>query len=575
VTRVNGPEQSARKGCLTCSQEFGGELTVCPHDGTHLTPLGNADLLGTVLDGRYEIQEVLAGGGMGLVYRARHRLMNRTVAIKVLHKHMVTSPDALKRFQLEAQAVSSLAMPNILTIFDFGISQQGQPYMVMDYLAGVSLADVLEAEHRLSVARSLNIFIHVCEAIEHAHEKNVIHRDLKPSNIMLINSGEEKDFVKIVDFGIAKLLGQTEGDLAELTRTGEVFGSPLYMSPEQCRGKPVDCRTDIYSLGSVIYRTITGKRLFEGDQVLDLFFKQVSQEPAPFSVACPEIYIPEQLENAIFKALQKEPSMRFQSMAAFKAALQQCQKNPSGIIQIDKAAATAATSEISIPRSKSLLPADPSEQIRAEAERPYQINLWKAFVIVGCLLGSAALLAFSFVLGTHEAIDEAQQKNKNAAIETKQEGKSTMDHKNALISPTVQPLDRDEFKEPGANANLVRTIPFDTSNSKIKKIARSKHNPTVNRQPQAGEGALVTTEQDTAPPIAPAINRNRFNGSTTSAFNSEAGSQRSYAPGANNKSTSNKSTVWKEIVKGEEQTAHHDLIKIKKVLHFLKKSLDN
>ncbi|HEY9715956.1 MAG TPA: protein kinase, partial [Trichormus sp.] len=160
----------SKKACITCSQEFSGDDAVCPNDGTILTPLMHDRHLGTVLAGRYEILEVIGGGGMGLVYKARHTMMNRIVAIKMLHSHLTGSAEALGRFKLEAQAASCLSLPNILQIFDFGVSDEGQPYMVMDYLEGTSLADVLEAEGHLQVLRAVNIFVQACAGLAHAHQ---------------------------------------------------------------------------------------------------------------------------------------------------------------------------------------------------------------------------------------------------------------------------------------------------------------------------------------------------------------------------------------------------------------------
>lgn len=310
---------------MTCGREFDWETTVCPDDNTPLTALGEEDqLVGTTLADRYEILEVIGGGGMGLVYKARHKLMNRVVAIKMLHKHMISSKDTLKRFQLEAQAASCLSLPNILTVYDFGLTSEGQPYMVMDYLEGTSLADVLEAEHHVLPDRAVNIFIQACAGLAHAHQKGVLHRDIKPSNIMLVNFGDQADFVKIVDFGIAKLLNQGVG---ELTKTGEVYGSPSYMSPEQCRGKETDARSDIYSMGCVMYRTLSGRPLFSGDDIIELLFKQVSEPPAPFD---PDLNIPSELEAVIFKALAKDAGDRYQTMGEFKEALEKYVDKRSG-----------------------------------------------------------------------------------------------------------------------------------------------------------------------------------------------------------------------------------------------------
>jgi len=310
----------AKKACITCGLEFEPGFTICPDDGTPLTSLTDDALIGTVMADRYEILEVIGGGGMGLVYKARHKLMNRIVAIKMLHKHMISSADTLKRFQLEAQAASCLNLPNILTVYDFGLTNDGQPYMVMDYLEGISLADVIEEEDHIAVDRAVNIFIQACTGLAHAHQKGVLHRDIKPSNIMLVNFDDKPDFVKIVDFGIAKLLNQ--GNTGELTKTGEVYGSPSYMSPEQCRGKETDARSDIYALGCVMYRSLSGCPLFSGDDIIELLFKQVSEQPATFDVLCPEFEIPTELEDIVFKALAKSAVDRYQTMDQFKEALE-------------------------------------------------------------------------------------------------------------------------------------------------------------------------------------------------------------------------------------------------------------
>lgn len=321
---------AGKRACISCSSEFTGGEIVCPHDGTTLTPLAQDTMVGRTLADRYQILEIIGGGGMGQVYKARHVLMNRIVAIKVLHAHLVTNADALKRFQLEAQAASCLSLPNILTVYDFGLTPEGHPYMVMDFLEGTSLESVLDNEGRISVERALRVFSQVCAGLAHAHQKGVVHRDIKPSNIMLVNYGEEKDFVKIVDFGIAKLLNHHSdgpGGAANLTRTGEVFGSPNYMSPEQCRGQSLDIRSDIYSLGCVMYKALTGRTPIQGKDIIELLFKQVSETAKPFREVCPELELPAEIEFIVFKAIAKEPDERFQNMSEFKAALDACGGN--------------------------------------------------------------------------------------------------------------------------------------------------------------------------------------------------------------------------------------------------------
>lgn len=315
--------QVTKKACVSCGKEFAGDLTNCPDDGTVLTQLNQDNLVGSVLADRYEIIELLSEGGMGKVYKAKHLLMKRIVAIKMLHPNIVASATMLKRFQQEAQATSTLNHPNLLTVFDFGVTQNGLAYLVMDYLEGVSLDDEINKDGHLPLKRALKIFIQCCQGLAHAHQKGVVHRDIKPANIMLITYDDQPDFVKIVDFGIAKLLSSQEGESSHLTQTGDVFGSPVYMSPEQCRGKALDSRTDIYSLGCVVYKSITGCAPCSGEDLMSCMYRQVHDLPPGFSEACPELQLPESLEKIIFKALAKEPDERYQSMVEFKQALEE------------------------------------------------------------------------------------------------------------------------------------------------------------------------------------------------------------------------------------------------------------
>ncbi len=319
-SQQQGTEQE-NKACVLCGKEFPGTSEVCPDDGTLLTPIGKEPKIGDIFADKYEILGVLGDGGMGKVYKARHNLMKRVVALKMLLPHLVSSAAALKRFQQEAQAASALKHPHILTVHDFGISPKGMPYLVMDYLEGVSLSALLQDQGNLPQERCLNIFIQACSALSHAHKNGVVHRDLKPANLMLIDYDGTPDFVMIVDFGIAKLL-LSEG-AEQLTHTGEVFGSPLYMSPEQCRGKELDARSDIYSLGCVAYRTATGRPVFGGRDAMECMYKQVNDLPAPFSDVCPELGLSEKFEAAIFKAIAKDPAERYESMSDFRTALEE------------------------------------------------------------------------------------------------------------------------------------------------------------------------------------------------------------------------------------------------------------
>ncbi|HEY9867834.1 MAG TPA: serine/threonine-protein kinase [Candidatus Obscuribacterales bacterium] len=286
-------------------------------------------LVGEIFADRYEIISLIGTGGMSVVYKARHTLMKNFVAVKMLLPHMLLSPTNVKRFQQEAQAASALSHPNLITVHDLGVTPEGVPYIVMEYIEGCGLSDIIKKEGRLQPARCLDILIDVCDALSVAHEKGIIHRDLKPSNIMIAVSGDGREQVKIVDFGIAKLL-PTEGEEAQqLTQTGELFGSPLYMSPEQCLSRPLDARSDVYSLGCVMYEALTGSPPLAGGSIMETMYKHMHDLPPGLGTAVPEASLREQLEVVVFKAMAKEPEQRFQTMREFKAALERVRAGTS------------------------------------------------------------------------------------------------------------------------------------------------------------------------------------------------------------------------------------------------------
>jgi serine/threonine protein kinase len=281
------------------------------------------ELIGTVLNDRYRVLVEVGRGGMSIVYKGVHEMMDRTVAIKMLQSQHVTDQLSIKRFQQEAQAASHLQHPNIITVYDCGVVATGQPYIVMDFLEGDSLTDLIKAGNHLPYQRVVPIFIMACEALEHAHQKGVIHRDLKSSNIMLVEVEGKKDFVKVVDFGIAKLTNASGKVAQNLTQTGEIFGSPIYMSPEQCLGQNLDSRSDIYSMGAMMYEALTGLPPLMGDTIYATMKMHVSQMPNPFAKARPDLRIPDTIERIAFKALAKKPEQRFQTMQEFRDALDQ------------------------------------------------------------------------------------------------------------------------------------------------------------------------------------------------------------------------------------------------------------
>lgn len=311
-----------RKICMACSREFSGGGNICPHDGNMLVALPQDPYVGRRIADKYHVLSVLGTGGMGVVYLARHETMQCNVAIKMLRAQFVSDTSSVRRFNHEAIAAGRLTHPNIINTSDFGFTPQGQPYIVMEVLEGKSLADEIKRLKQMSVDRVIHIFSQACDAIEHAHKQGIIHRDLKPGNIMLINFNDDPDFVKVVDFGVAKFLpGKNSVDMQTLTQAGEVCGSPVYMSPEQCLGQDLDRRADVYSMGVVIYESLTGKLPLLGKNMVETMSKHINETPPAFKDVRPDLYIPDRVEQAVMRALSKNPDGRQPNMAMLKQDL--------------------------------------------------------------------------------------------------------------------------------------------------------------------------------------------------------------------------------------------------------------
>jgi eukaryotic-like serine/threonine-protein kinase len=306
--------------CLTCGLETEEEIDVCPDDGTPLKNKNRDPLIGTLFLNKYEITDLLGRGGMSAVYKGRQMLMDRLVAIKVLRTELVQDHLSLKRFQQESKAASMLSHPNVIGVHDFDVTGDGVPYLIMDYVDGSPISTLLRREGPMPPERVVNLFSQACSALAHAHNKGVVHRDIKPSNLMVVVDENGVETIKLVDFGIAKLL-EFDREKPRLTMTGEIFGSPTYMSPEQCGGKPIDARSDIYSLGCVIYECLTGVAPIRAETLLETIFKHVNEPAAPLREVRPDLNIPEWLEKAVLKSLEKAPEQRFQTMTEFENAL--------------------------------------------------------------------------------------------------------------------------------------------------------------------------------------------------------------------------------------------------------------
>ncbi len=291
--------------------------------GTAPTIAAKDPLVGHVLDGKYEIIRVVGHGGMSVVYEAKHLLMNRVIALKLMHAHLIHSEKAVRRFQKEAHAVAALNHSGVIKIYDFGVASNGSPFIAMEFLQGRPLSDAIREHGRIEEDKAIVVFKTIAEALEHAHGQGVVHRDLKPSNIVVSKPDNPKEAPKatVVDFGIAKITGDEGDEHLQMTATGEVFGSPLYMSPEQCAGRELDSRSDIYSLGCLMYEAVTGKPPFEAITAMSLFHQHQKCEAPKFSTLADRPNVSEELEGTILKCLEKHPLDRYQSMSELVKSL--------------------------------------------------------------------------------------------------------------------------------------------------------------------------------------------------------------------------------------------------------------
>jgi serine/threonine protein kinase len=269
--------------------------------------------------GNYMLTAKLGEGGMGVVYLAEHPVIGRRVAMKAIHPELSRNPEVVSRFVTEAKSVNQIGNEHIVDIHDFGTTSDGEFYFIMEFLQGEALSDVLKTNAPMESTRALAVAAQVADALASSHEHGIIHRDLKPENIFLITKGHVHDFVKVLDFGLAKL---TQGDdkVSHKTRTGSVMGTPYYMAPEQCEGKAsIDHRADIYSLGVILFEMVTGKVPFGGEGYGEIIVKHMTAAvPAPRAI---NPLLPVSVEAVILRALAKPREARFQTMGEFAAAL--------------------------------------------------------------------------------------------------------------------------------------------------------------------------------------------------------------------------------------------------------------
>jgi eukaryotic-like serine/threonine-protein kinase len=304
------------KLCVYCGAAFDTGPAAAARGPARDSPIGQT------IAGRFRVEELIGQGGMGKVYRARHLALDRLVCVKLLNPALHEDPTIASRFEREALAASRLDHPNSIQVLDFGRNaEDGSLYLVMEHVQGKDLQAVLREEWPLREERLCRILAQALDALAEAHANHVIHRDLKPENIMVEQRRDHPDFVKVLDFGIAKILGS---DLPALTRADVVCGTPQYMAPEQATGGKLDARSDLYAIGVILYQMTTSHLPFDGGSSMEVLTRQVREAPVPPRKRAPRAGISGRMESLILRALQKDPDRRPQSAAEFRQLLLQC-----------------------------------------------------------------------------------------------------------------------------------------------------------------------------------------------------------------------------------------------------------
>ncbi|MCX7807276.1 MAG: protein kinase [Deltaproteobacteria bacterium] len=513
------------------------------HTGNSSTPEGTDPLIGRVIN-NYRIVSLIARGGMGKVYRAEQAPLGRLVAIKVLNPNYTgdQNPEFHKRFFLEAATCAKLTHPNTVTIYDYGRTEDDIYYIAMELLEGKTLHRALREQNPFPVPRALHIARQVCRSLREAHARQVIHRDLKPANIFLCQRDDDPDFVKVLDFGLVKNVGE---GAEELTQTGLFMGSPKYMAPEQIRGERSDGRVDIYALGVILYEMLTGRVPFDGSTSMNILLAHLNTPPPSFREANPDVEVPPLLEAIVMKCLAKKPEDRYSSMDELLAALKGVSSpselsislseasalishsslsiqtraldaTPSGIVPLANASISQSSPSVSVDRSPSIAP----PQASPKSSRFIAVGA-SALIVIG---GGSALWFFgrstnpskekesvalkdhvqSPQMGAQEEVKQAQREQKKAVLSDDGEV-----HRVRIVIVSDPPGATVKMGE-----RVLGTTPLDMevvggearpgSEHVFSLSAEGRQTVTVRRIVTRGETISITTS---LPPLSQPVNR--------------------------------------------------------------------
>ncbi|HEY0384994.1 MAG TPA: protein kinase [Pyrinomonadaceae bacterium] len=416
------------KTCPQCGKEYQDTTTLCPSDGTVLEKADDA-LIGQTLANKYRIEELINEGGMGAVYRGTHVLMDKTVAVKVLHPALAADDKIVARFSREAKAASRISHPHALNVTDFGESDNGVVYLVMEYLRGKTLKEEIHQTGPMPLDRVVEIIRQVCGALEAAHGEGVVHRDLKSDNIMLVEVSGGDDWAKVLDFGIAKItekVGQDPG----LTAPNLIIGTPQYMSPEQCsQASEIDARSDIYSLGIILFEMLAGHVPFTGESPTAIMMKHL--QDAPPSILEERKDLPTSIGRVVARALAKRPEERFQTVSELSDSLSQAAEDLPLVAAANPGASNRDTNRIVVPTGSNDAPRDTigddldestvvrprvaqpvveHEMFRDEVAPPTEsVSLWK--IIVPAVAGLIVLFGVLYALTGRNSAQQPANSN--------------------------------------------------------------------------------------------------------------------------------------------------------------------
>lgn len=505
------------KKCPKCGVEYPDTTTLCPADGIALEKDPDS-LIGTTLAGKYRIDERLNEGGMGTVYRGTHVLMEKTVAIKVLRPALAADEKIVARFSREARAASRISHPNALSVTDFGEDEDGNVFLVMEFLSGKTLKRLIRDAGPLPLARVVDITRQVGDALNAAHSQGVVHRDLKSDNIMLLDT-TSGDHAKVLDFGIAKI-NEPDGTIdTNLTAPNLVIGTPQYMSPEQCtHDSRIDARSDIYSLGVILYEMLVGHVPFSGDSPTIVMMKHL-QEPVP-SVMDEREDVPAAVARVVARAMAKLPGNRYQSVSelvedlTIASGMTIHRLAPVGVTSANEAA-SSATDEVTVVRTREEPPPSPR---RAPVTVPVQPSIPPpvpaSFNPLKILIPSAVALLVIF------AAFYALTRNSptNGSNANQQTGTLAADPNSLPVQPSQTPTGKDEEGIPsggtisppsGVNTNASPSASVEVSPDPLKDVspvtnANTNTNENANDNTNRKSPALPEPTRSVVPESAPA-----------------------------------------------------------------------